>query len=792
MQKFLFPLVLCAMSLIGYSQTGVITGRVYNQINNEPLPFANVIVVGTTIGTTTNIDGEYTLNVNPGLYNVQASFLGYSSKTEYEVQVSLSKPRYLDFALTESAEKLAEVEVSVQNKFERKAESPVSLNSLGINEIQRNPGGNQDISKVIQALPGVASTPSFRNDIIIRGGGPNENKFFLDGIEIPAINHFATQGSSGGPVGLINVNFIREADLYTSAFPIEKAIGLSSVLDLKLKDGRKDRTGGIFQVGASEVGLTLEGPLSEKTTYLASARRSYLQFLFGLLELPFLPTYNDFQLKVKYNIDQKNQLTFLGLGAIDQFKLNLDANETEAQQYQLQSLPVNEQWNYSVGVKYTHFGEKSYTNYILSRFMLNNTAEKYVNNDPENTQLLNYLSCEIENKLRVERFYRSDSWRITSGFGAEEAKYSVDQVDIRQPAGSPASNYSTNLRLLKYNAFAGVTKSLAEDRMSINLALRLDGNTFNPDMANPLNQLSPKLAISYQLTTALSISSSVSQYHQLPPYTSLGFKDQNGTAVNSDLQYIRVQHYVAGAAYYLPFNAKISLEGFLKHYQHYPFLLRDSITLANLGGDFGVIGNQAANSSAQGRAYGLEFLYQQKLFKGFFGTLAYTLVKSEFEDRNGKFVPSAWDNQHIVTLTLGKKFARDIELGIQYQFLGGAPYTPTDVYRSSLVDVYNVNQRGLPDYQRLNERRFDNFNRLNIRLDKKWFFTKWSLDVYFDVQNALAQSIDGEPLLVLDRDINGDPQTFTDPQTGETRYRTKFLDNAQGTVVPSIGIIVEF
>lgn len=792
MYKYLFSLALSAMCLIGHSQTGVIKGRVYNQINNEPLPFANVVVLGTTIGTTTNVNGEYTINIRPGLYNIQASFLGYNSKTEYEVQLSLSKPRYLDFALSEAAEKLAEVEINLQNKFERKVESPVSLNTLGINEIQRNPGGNQDISKVIQALPGVASTPSFRNDIIIRGGGPNENKFFIDGIEIPAINHFATQGSSGGPVGLINVNFIREADLYTSAFPVEKASGLSSVLDLKLKEGRKDRTGGIFQVGASEVGLTLEGPLSEKTTYLASARRSYLQFLFGALGLPFLPTYNDFQLKVKYNIDQKNQLTFLGLGAIDQFKLNLDANETETQQYQLRSLPVNEQWNYSVGAKYTHFGEKSYTNYILSRFMLNNTAEKYLNNNTQSTQLLDYRSQEIENKLRIERFYRNKNWRITSGFGLEEAKYTVNQIDIRQPPGSPASNYNSSLRLYKYNAFAGVSRSLLEDRLNINLALRVDGNTFNSTMANPLNQLAPKLALSYNINSELSLSASVSQYNQLPPYTSLGFKDQNGTAVNADLKYIRAQHYVAGVAYYLPFNAKVSLEGFLKQYQQYPFLLRDSIALANLGGDFGVVGNQAASSTAMGRAYGLEVLYQQKLYKGFFGTLAYTLVKSEFEDRNGQFIPSAWDNQHIITLTVGKKFDRNIELGAQYQFLGGAPFTPTDVYRSSLVSVYDVNQRGLPDYGRLNQNRFQNFNRLNLRIDKKWFFQKWSLDLYFDVQNALAQSVEGEPLLVLDRDANGDPQTFIDPQTGAERYRTKFLDNAQGTVVPSIGIIIEF
>lgn len=723
--KKIFFLSLLIVSQISLAQKGSIQGRVYNKINNEPLPFANVIIEGTTTGTTTDLDGKFSLSIEPGLYNVQASFLGYVSKTEYEVEVTLSQPRFLDFALNESTQTLEEVEVSVQNKIERKEQSPVSVNTLGINEIQRNPGGNQDISKVIQALPGVASTPNFRNDIIIRGGGPNENKFFLDGIEIPAINHFATQGSSGGPVGLINVNFIREVDLYTSSFPVEKSIGLSSVLDLKLKDGRSDKTGYTFQVGASEVGLTAEGPLSKKTTFIASARRSYLQFLFDALELPFLPTYNDFQVKVKYNIDNKNQITFIGLGAIDNFELNLDANETEEQQYILNLLPVNEQWNYSVGVKYTRFGEKSYTNFILSRFMLNNTAEKFLNNDENNTQLLDYQSQEIENKLRIENFYRTKKWRMTSGVGFEQAKYNTSTVDRRVANGLSFLEYDSDLIIYKYSFFGSASRRFFNERLSLTAGIRGDGNTFNAEMANPLNQLSPKLALSYNITSELSLNANYSIYYQLPPYTTLGFRDSTNALVNNDLKYIQAAHYVAGLSYIIPkLNSKVTVEGFYKDYANYPFLTREQITLANLGGDFGVIGNGPVTSSADGRSFGFEVLYQQKLYKGFFGTASYTYVKSEFEDRNGNLVPSAWDNQHILTITTGKKFGKNWELGVQYQFLGGAPLTPIDVETSSLIAVYDRNQRGLPDYSQLNTGRFSSFNRLNLRIDRKWFFTK--------------------------------------------------------------------
>jgi hypothetical protein len=789
---YLFALLIFSFSVS--AQTGLIQGRVYDEINNEPLPFANVVIEGTTNGTTTDLDGNYTLSAAPGLYNITASFVGYINRTEYEVQVTPSRPAVINFALNEGAQTLGEVSVTAQDRITRNIESPVSVTTLGINEIQRNPGGNQDISLVIQSLPGVASSPNFRNDIIIRGGAPNENAFFLDGIEIPTINHFATQGSSGGPVGLLNVNFIREVDLYTSAFPVEKATALSSVLDIKLKDGRTDKVGGIFQVGASDIGLTLEGPIGDKTTFLASARRSYLQFLFSLLDLPFLPTYNDFQFKVKHKFDDKNQLTILGLGAIDNFALNLDANETPSQQFQLAVLPVNEQWNYSIGAKYTRFGEKSYTNFILSRFMLNNSAVKFENNDEANgRQLLDYLSQEIENKLRVENFYRDKGWRLTNGFGFEQIKYITSEFDLRVAPGAAPRNYETDLTTYQYFLFSNVNRSFFEEKVNVTLGLRMDGNSFNEETANILNQISPKASLTYNINDEFSFSANYSIYYQLPPSTALGFRDTSGVLVNTDLSYISTQHLVAGFAYFLPFNAKVTVEGFYKIYADYPFLTERGITLANLGSDFGVIGNEPATSSSSGRAYGLEFLFQQKLYNGWFGTLAYTLVKSEFEDIQGILIPSSWDNQNIITLTGGKKFGNNWELGAQYQFLGGAPFTPTDVANSSLVTVYDVNRRGLPDWNRLNQSRFASFNRLNVRVDKKWFFENWALNVYLDIQNLLGQSIDGEPLLTLNLDADGNAVILNPSEPLELqRYDTTFLENSNGTRIPSVGIIIQF
>ena len=134
------------------------------------------------------------------------------------------------------------------------------------------------------------SPVGYRNDLIVRGGGPSENRFFMDGIEIPNINHFATQGASGGPVSIVNADLIREINFYTGAFPADRAGGMSSVLDFKLRDGDPERQSFKATLGASEVGLSGSGHIGGRTTYIFSARQSYLQMLFKLLGLPFLPT----------------------------------------------------------------------------------------------------------------------------------------------------------------------------------------------------------------------------------------------------------------------------------------------------------------------------------------------------------------------------------------------------------------------------------------------------------------------------------------------------------------------
>jgi len=783
-----------------FAQTGLIKGRVFNSINNESISFANIVIDSTLQGTTSDTDGNYRIeNLKPGTYNVLASFVGFKKAIYYEIRVNSTKPTILDISLIEESSELNEIEIKAA-PFIKKEESPVSLRSISATEIYRNPGGNRDISKVIQILPGVASTVSFRNDILIRGGAPNENRFYLDGIEVPNINHFATQGSSGGPVGMINVNFIREVDFYSGAFPANRGNALSSVIEFKQINGNDEKITGNFMLGSSDFGLTLDGPLGKKSSFIFSARRSYLQFLFKALGLPFLPTYNDFQYKQVYKINNKNQITLIGLGAIDEFKLNTEVNDgitdtdvLDRNNYILGVLPVNSQWNYAIGANWIHFSDHSYQNLIFSRNHLNNQAIKYQDNiEQPDLLLLDYNSQEIENKFRFESTKRKNGWKWNIGVGFEDVRYTNSTFNKKELNGSiTIIDFESELRMSKFSAFTQLSKAFVKDELSLSLGIRTDFNNYSDQMNNPFDQLSPRFSASYAINKKLNANFNIGRYFQLPAYTVLGYRDQMKNLVNKNngVTYIRADHIVGGFDFNPTQYSKISIEGFYKKYNNYPFLLGDSISLANLGGEYGVIGNEAVSSSSDGKSYGLEILMQQKLSSSIYGIISYTWVRSKFQDKTGKFIPSAWDNQHILNIAAGKKLKRNWEAGMKFRLLGGAPYTPYNIQLSSLKNVWDITRTGILDWNRLNSLRNQVSHGLDVRVDKRWYFRKWALNAYLDIQNIYNFKSKGLGYLDVQRDINGN---FIENPNNPNAYLTKEIENTSGTILPSIGLMIEF
>jgi hypothetical protein len=797
MMRFLFlvtTLLIICINLFAQQNSGVIKGRVYNSKTNEGVPFASIVVWGTTSGAMTDAEGNYSFSgLKPGFIELRVSSIGFNPYISGAVMITNSNQVTLDIPLEEAEIGIGEVVIRA-SPFTKKIETPNSVRIIGIDEIEKNPGGNRDISKVIQSFPGVASTPAFRNDVIVRGGGPNENRFYIDNVEIPYLNHFSTQGASGGPVGIINVDFVQSVDFLSGAFPASKGNALSSILNFTFVDGNTDKMKYRATVGASDLGLTIDGPAGKKGTLLMSVRRSYLQYLFSALQLPFLPTYTDFQLKYKVKLNEKNELTVLALGANDEFELNLDANETEYQQYLLDNLPVQEQHSYTTGIVFKHFRDNGYDTWVLSRNYLNNSQNKYYDNiELDSNKLLDYQSGEGEIKARYDRIITLENGlRINYGAGYEYGHYRNATFSRVYYAGQEnLIDYDINLKISKFNAFGQVSKSFLNKKLNLSAGVRTDANSYSSEMSNPLNQISPRFSASYALTDKLNLNFTTGRYYQLPPYTALGFSDSAGNYINKQnkITYIKSDHLVAGLELVPSENVQFTFEGFYKNYGKYPFSVLDSVPLSSKSANYGTFGDEEVLSISDGRAYGLEILGRLKEFRNINMVLSYTFVRSEFKDTYGKMIPSSWDNKHLLNITATKKLKRNWDIGMKWRFVGGAPYTAYDLDKSSNKEAWDLQGRGYPDYSEFNKQRLKAFHQLDLRIDKQYFFEKWSLMLYADVQNVYNHKADQPSILVQQTDSEGNAMTNPEDQS---KYLLKYLENESGTVLPTVGVIIEF
>ena len=802
-----FTILLCSLKMFAQA-SGVITGTIKDKKTQEPIPSVTVTLEGTTTGAASDFEGNFRIdNIPPKTYNLKIQAVDYKPQVIYNVVVTSGNAQTLTVEMEANNISLNEVVVKA-NPFQKNAETPLSIQSLSAQEIKSNPGGNFDISRVIQAFPGVGGTSGsvggYRNDLIIRGGAPNENVYYLDGIEVPVINHFATQGSGGGPTGIVNISFIEDVSLYTSAFPSKFDNPLSGVLQMKQRRANPDKVQGNVRLSATELAVTADGPINKKLTFLSSVRRSYLQLLFGALQLPISPSYWDFQYKLDYKINKNLSFYTLGIGAIDNFSFNTPDKQTAENIYILKSNPTINQWNYTNGYGLKGLMKKGYWNLTFSRNMLNNQLNKFEDNQNpvENQRILRIRSTEAENKLRFDFNKNYNTWSYSWGLMAQYAQfenevYSRVRAEIKDANGNilqPAYiiNANTNINLWKYGAFAQVAKNLFKERLNLSLGIRTDGNSFTTDGNNLGKTISPRLAASLLLIENLKFNASVGRYYKIPTYTILGYQSA-GVFTNKNSNYIQSDHLVSGFEYIPKTGMRFTLEGFYKLYNNYPVSAVDGISLANKGGDFSVLGNEPVSATGKGRSYGVEFQFQQKFTKNFYAVLSYTYYKSEFTNANGLYAPASWDNTHLRSFIGGYKFRRNYELGVKFRYQGGAPYTPFDMpasqrnYLSTGAAVY--------DYTQFNQLRLGSFHSMDIRLDKKWNYKKWSLDVYIDITN-LYRSVQPEyPKYTFARTTDNSAFQTTDGQAIKNDGSNAVplvLQESDAVSIPTIGFIVEF
>ena len=792
MKRLLSLLLFCniTISFLLAQPVHQVKGTVIDKSSRQPLEFINVMIVGLNKGGVTNAEGKFSIGqVPPGIYRLQASAIGYKTVTTPEYILS-TRDLHIQIEMEENQTELEGVTVTA-SPFRRDIESPVSLRIIGLQEIEKSPGANRDISRIVQSYPGVAFSPiGYRNDLIVRGGSPSENRFYLDGVEIPNINHFSTQGASGGPVGILNADLIREVNFYTGAFPTDKGNALSSVLDFKLRDGDMECNSLKATLGASEVSLASNGHLGKKTSYLVSVRQSYLQFLFDMLGLPFLPTFTDAQFKLKTRFDARNELTVLGLGGIDKMKLNTKADD-EDNEYILSYLPKIQQETFTLGAVYRHYAGAHVQSVVASHSYLNNRNTKYQQNDESDPDhlMLRLRSTEQNTQLRLENSSSFRNWKVTVGTSLDYSQYSNTTFQKVYTDRAQTFDYHTYLGIMRWGLFGTINYTSIDERFTASLGLRADANNYSAAMKDLSDQLSPRLSLSYQLTEHWSLSGNAGLYYQLPPYTALGFKNNNGLYANKyALRYMQVSQGSIGLNWRKGDTFEVSVEGFYKDYDKIPLSVADGIPLTCKGNDYGVIGNELLTSTAQGRSYGAELLLKWLVAKKLNLASSFTLFKSEYRtDKESEYIASAWDNRFIFNLRGTYNLPRHWSVGMKVSCIGGAPYTPYDADKSSLVTAWNAQGKPYYDYTRYNEERLPAFTQVDIRIDKTFYLKRCMLGFYIDLQNIAGSKLKQADVLMSTGVIKN-----PDAPIAEQRYVMKSLKQESGTLLPTLGITFEY
>lgn len=765
-----------------------VRGRVIDRSTREGIQYAAVIIVGVEgSGVMTDSTGTFILqNVRPGINQFSAIQLGYRTVVTPEYKITPYTP-FIEIEMDQDPTELAASSV-MPSPFLRSVESPVSVRVISLGDIEKIPGANKDVARIVRSYPGVSYSPiGYRNDLIVRGGGPSENVFFIDGIEIPNINHFATQGASGGPVSILNSDLIREINFYTGSFPANRGGALSSVMDISLKDGNPDRHAFKAVAGASEVGASASGHIGSRTTYIASVRQSYLQLLFKLLGLPMLPNYIDGQVKFKTKLDRRNELVFIGLAGFDNLKLS-DSPDDAGDEYLLSYLPKLKQETFTVGMSYRHFGDGNQQTYSLSYSYLNNRNIKYIDNDESTEENVILESSGLEGKAqgRFENRSYLDAWTVREGAEFYYRHYDTDVY--RRMAGGQELDYYSGLCFVGWGVYASADYKAPSGKVNTSFGMRFDGSSFSSGTAAFWKQFSPRASVSYMPWKAWSFNLSAGLYHQLPPMTALSYRNADGMLTNKGLEYMSVASAAAGADWKLRDRLFVGLELFYKHFMDVPLSVATGVPLTSVGADYGSIGEEPLVPDAEGRAYGAELLVKWLIPDKVSLVGSATLYRSVFRSGDdAEFIPSAWDNRFILNLSAVYDLPHYWSIGAKVSAIGGAPYTPYDENASSLKTVWDAGGRPVYDYSQYNAMRLDPYFQVDLRVDKDFYFDRWTLGLYIDLQNVTFSKI-RQPDAYLSTGELVNPEDLP----LEQRYAMETLELWSGTIVPALGVTFEF
>lgn len=747
--------LLIPMLLLG--QTGKVIGVIYDADSKEALIGANIDVLGQPFGASTGEDGSFIVDKIPvGSYRIEVSFIGYVSQVFTDVIIRSSKPAVLNIELKPQNIETESIVVSAGYFNEEKLTQPSVIN-LQREEIRRFPGGFEDIVRTVTVLPGVSINPDGgRNDLLVRGGGPSENLYIVNNIEVPNINHFNTQGSSSGSLSFINTDLIKDVKFSTGGFSARYGEKMSSILELNLAKGRSDRLGGKALVSATQFGLNVEGPFSSNGSFMFSARKSYLDLIFKAAGLPFIPVYTDFNFIANYKLSAANSLSWISLLALDNVERNLDNLENRTKNARLLD---NQQNQFINGLNWRHLSDNGYSDVTLSATLF---SYRFRQADNDRVEYFRSNADELAYAFKALNFTKITK-SINLRYGLKAKLFNNNNTttfadSIQDRNGRRVSIYDVGLVQSQkvdkwYQTYAAFLETDWDVNSQLNLNLGLRFNYYN-SLDQPY-YLAPRLGLKYQLNEKHSIKLNYGDYYQSPSNVWLVNKN------NQSLKALRNQMSVIGWDYLIREDVRFTAELYYKNYSQLPTGIlpgqSDWLVMSNTGASYGgaednfqSFGYYDLVSQGSGEAYGFELLLQKKFSDiPLYGKASFSYGKSEVTAKNGKTYPTQFDQRYILNLSAGYKFGANWEVSGKFRLFSGLPYTP--VYKPTQNPLNPGFIQNLPEEYL--SKRLDIGHHLDLRVDRYFNFESWTLITFLDIQNIYNFKVPVRPRYDFAEDV---------------------------------------
>lgn len=799
----LFVLILSPIMILAQEFKGDISGNVVNAKTLEPIPGAHIIVQEKpAIGTATDTSGAFRLRgLDVGTYSLGVSAVGHTSLVMTNVVITTGRSTPITVKLDETAIEMGEVTAQADYFARGQQMSPVSANVINRSEVLRSPGGVQDVQRVIQNLPGVASSTDNINELIVRGGASFENLTVMDNMEVPSINHYSNQFNSAGPINMVNADMIEDVQFSAGGFPAQYGDKSSSVMNLTVREGNRNigfsSKSGFNMAG---IGTLVEGGFDDgRGSYIFSARNSLLQLIdkiVGLssISLTAVPKYWDTQSKIVYDLSSSHKLMFNFLYGDSRINIKGDPKEEDSQRKGIVDsssvenvYPVTKQYAAGLTLR-SLLGKEGYT--LVTLYSSGTSTDVEVSEDfarrvrGPNGEVLEHSILNsrkvFSNKAnesfvgaKVDLFYQphpqhelsaglqvrsTRKWKNDIFAEADTSRFDLNRDEIFEtgPVVIPQYVYHQELGFADANMYY----MYASDKFKITpqFALTLGGR-YDHFTYSGRGVFSPRASLSYQLVpqqTTLTFATGL--YYQTQPFPYYG--DRRDIGYNRTLNDMRAIHYVLGFEHIFGPGLKMSVETYYKKYD------RVAVSEDFVYSAIDTFWSDRMLTIGERSSYGVEFFLEQKQVSDLFGTMSISLSRSlEKDPRIPKMVntyPSDYDYPVIVTLIGGKvvkgvrewlndspfflkypsyllPLSNEMEISVKYRFQTGRPYTPKEYvsWRQNREGGVKWSRGAWVDSDDYNGARYPNYSRLDLQWISRFYFNNWNINAYVAIQNVL-------------------------------------------------------